>query len=331
MSIRRSAQRGVAIVSALLVAALITVLTIQWFAAQAAQAQAVETQRAAVQARWLVVAATDWALMLLREDSNPNTDSLQEVWATPLARTRITDASGKLEAFVSGRIEDAQARFNLADLVKGGAPDAEAIEGLQRLMRTARLDASKAEQIAEAMLLVTPLPPPEPQQGQSRQPEGRPPGRPEVAPPPPRIKNVMDLVGKNELSEADLIGLEPYVVVVPRPGGLRGKERTRINVNTASAPAIASASEELAKIAEAVVARRERISRFTDMSNFVVNFSSLSNIPIGELQQVIDVRSQYFIATGRIELGRVDMTRQALIERQPDGSRLAKVVWAREL
>lgn len=331
MSMRRAAQRGVAIVSALLVAALITVLTIQWFTAQAAQAQAVETQRAAVQARWLVVAATDWALMLLREDSNTITDSLQEVWATPLARTRITDASGRLEAFVSGRIEDAQGRFNLADLVKGGAPDAEAIEGLQRLMRTARLDASKAEQIADAMAMVTPPPPPAPPQRDGGAPQNDKDKTLGVAPPAPRIKNVMDLVGKNELTEADLIGLEPYVVVVPRPGGQRGKERTRINVNTASAPAIASASEELAKIAEAVVARRERISRFKDFGDFKVNFPALSAVADGELQQVIDVRSQYFIATGRIELGRVDMTRQALILRQNEGARLASVVWAREL
>ncbi len=326
----RTGQRGVAIVSALLVAALITVLTIQWFAAQAAQAQAVETQRAAVQARWLVVAATDWALMLLREDSNSITDSLQEVWATPLARTRITDASGKLEAFVSGRIEDAQGRFNLADLVKGGAPDEEAIAGLQRLMVAARLDASKAERIAEAMLLVTPAPPPQPGQSPEGQPAGRERSGPQLPPPAPRIKNVLDLVGKNELTEADLIGLEPFVVVVPKSAAL-AKKRTPINVNTASAPAIASASEELARIAEAVVARRERISRFKDLGDFTNNFSALSAIPADELRKLIDVRSEYFIATGRIELGRVDMTRQALIERQPEGARLAKVVWAREL
>ncbi|KPF69585.1 hypothetical protein IP84_04575 [beta proteobacterium AAP99] len=331
MSTRRPAQRGVAIVSALLVAALITVLTIQWFTAQAAQAQAVETQRAAVQARWLVVAATDWALMLLREDSNTLTDSLQEVWATPLARTRITDASGKLEAFVSGRIEDAQGRFNLADLVKGGAPDEEAVAGLQRLMVAARLDASKAERIAEAMLLVTPAPPPEPQQGQSRQPEGRPPSTPAVAPPAPRIKNVMDLVGKNELTEADLIGLEPFVVVIPKPAGQPGKSRTRINVNTASAPAIASASEELAKIAEAIVARRERISRFNQTAELRTNFPALNAITEGDSLANVSVNSQYFIATGRIELGRVNMTRQALILRQNEGPRLASVVWAREL
>ncbi|HET7773533.1 MAG TPA: type II secretion system minor pseudopilin GspK [Burkholderiaceae bacterium] len=328
-SASRRGQRGVAIVSALLVAALITVLTIQWFAAQAAQAQAVETQRAAVQARWLVVAATDWALMLLREDANSMTDSLQEVWATPLARTRITDASGRLEAFVSGRIEDAQGRFNLADLVKGGAIDDEAVAGLQRLMVVARLDASKAERIAEAMLLVTPAPPAPPQR-EAGAPQADKDRTLSVAPPAPRIKNVLDLVGKNDLTEGDLIGLEPYVVVVPKSAAL-AKKRTPINVNTASAPAIASASEELARIAEAVVARRERISRFTNVENFRGNFSSLSAIPPAELQALIDVRSQYFMATGRIELGRVDMTRQALIERQPDGLRLAKVVWAREL
>jgi general secretion pathway protein K len=325
----RTGQRGVAIVSALLVAALITVLTIQWFAAQAAQAQAVETQRAAVQARWLVVAATDWALMLLREDSNSITDSLQEVWATPLARTRITDASGKLEAFVSGRIEDAQGRFNLADLVKGGAINDEAVAGLQRLMVAARLDASKAERIAEAMLQVTPSPPAPPQR-EGGGPQGGKDLTQSVAPPAPRIKNVLDLVGKNELTEADLIGLEPFVVVVPKSAAL-AKKRTPINVNTASAPAIASASEELARIAEAVVARRERISRFKDLGDLTNNFSALIAIPADELRKLIDVRSEYFIATGRIELGRVDMTRQALIERQPEGTRLAKVVWAREL
>lgn len=50
-----------------------------------------------------VVAATDWARVILREDRNP-VDYIGEVWSVPLARTTVSDASGRLQAYVSGRV-----------------------------------------------------------------------------------------------------------------------------------------------------------------------------------------------------------------------------------
>ncbi|MFM2398572.1 MAG: type secretion system minor pseudopilin GspK, partial [Pseudomonadota bacterium] len=129
---KRERQRGVAVVTALLIAALIAVMTAQWFVAQDALGRTIEVQRAGAQARWLLTGATDWAIVILRDlDDNKQLDHLGEPWAQELAPTRLTDERGQLEAFGSGYIKDAQGRFNLADLTKDGGLDGKGIAALQ--------------------------------------------------------------------------------------------------------------------------------------------------------------------------------------------------------
>jgi general secretion pathway protein K len=302
-------QRGVAIITALLVVALVTVLAVQWMSAQNALGRTVEVQRLSAQARWLLTAATDWAGVLLREDPNPTVDHLGEVWAVPLARTRISDASGRLEAWVSGRIEDAQGRMNLADLVINNTVSDDAVERLQRLLTAAGLPGTQSQPVAKAVLAMTPITPP-PQ-----------PGLPVTPPYPPRIRSVLELTGREGLSESFLVQLEPYVTVLPRGTALGA---TAVNINTASAPVLASIHPSIAQVAQAIVAKREQGYYFRNKADLVGQFPALANIE--GLADLYDVKSNWFLATGRIELQRVDMLRQALIQRNQLNT---LVVWVR--
>lgn len=152
-----TAQRGAALLTALLIVVLITTLAAAMVWRQARSIQIEAAERARAQADWVLVGALDWARLILREDARANQneaiDHLGEVWAVPLAESSLTtflatDASpgadGGAEAFLSGRIEDAQARYNLRNLVTG---DALELRTAQRLFQSAGLSPSLADQL----------------------------------------------------------------------------------------------------------------------------------------------------------------------------------------
>jgi general secretion pathway protein K len=302
-------QRGVAVVTALLIAALVTVLAAQWFAAQDALGRTVEVQRSGAQARWLLTAATDWARLLLREDGNQQYDHLLEVWAIPLAPTRITDESGRLEAFASGRIEDAQARFNLADLVNEGGMYGPGITALQRLFEAIGLPENEASAIANAVNRTLPA---------NRAFVGG-------SPPMPQIKTVLDLQGMKDISDNTLMQLVPYTTVYPRSSST---ELSPININTAPAPVIAAIDPVFAGgVAQAVVSRRERSTYFRNLETDVPEYSKRVQ-SADEKRPPPRLFSNYFIATGRLQLGRVDIARQAMLRRSNNQT---EMIWVRDI
>jgi general secretion pathway protein K len=307
------AQRGVAVVTALLVAALVTVLAAQWFAAQDALGRTIEVQRSGTQARWLLTAATDWARLLLREDNNKAQDYVPEVWSIPLAPTRITDESGRLEAFASGKIEDAQARFNLADLVDEKGIYAPGVAALQRLFEALGLPSNEVAVIANAVNKTVPA------------------NRAIVANsyPMPQIKTVLDLQGMKDVSDATLLRLVDYTAVYPR--AYEQNKLSAININTASAPVLAALDPAFTSgNGQALISRRERISYFRSIETDVLELASRGNSQASNLVPLppATLFSQHFIATGRLQLGRVDIARQAMIKRTGTQT---EIIWVRDI
>ncbi|HBD37193.1 MAG TPA: general secretion pathway protein GspK, partial [Cupriavidus sp.] len=121
----RSRQRGAAVVTALLIVTLAVVVVSGMLWRQQVQIRSIENQRLMAQAQWIERAAVDWARLILRDDQRrSNVDYLGEPWSVPVAETRLsdflgaglrTDQAGET-SFLSGRILDAQARFNLTNL-----------------------------------------------------------------------------------------------------------------------------------------------------------------------------------------------------------------------
>ena len=123
-------QRGAALLAAMLTVTLVATLAAaalwqQWRAVEVESAE-----RARVQSAWVLVGALDWARLILREDGRAGgPDHLAEPWAVPLEEARLSSflaaekniASDALEglpdAFLSGRIVDAQSRLNVLNLV----------------------------------------------------------------------------------------------------------------------------------------------------------------------------------------------------------------------
>ena len=128
-------QHGAALLTAMIIVALVATLagSMVWQQWRAIQVEAAE--RARTQSAWILSGALDWARLILREDAKNgavtgNIDHLGEPCAVPLAEARLStflaadkdNTDDAPDAFLSGAITDAMARYNLTNLldVTGG-------------------------------------------------------------------------------------------------------------------------------------------------------------------------------------------------------------------
>ena len=117
VALRDGRQRGAALITAMLIAALAAVMVSGMFWGQWSAIAREQTAREQTQARWILRGSIDWARLILREDANTSTaDYLGEPWSVPLAEARLStflaargqDSAGLPDAWLEGRIEDAQ-------------------------------------------------------------------------------------------------------------------------------------------------------------------------------------------------------------------------------
>ena len=237
LAARVARKRGAALLTAMIIVALVATLagSMIWQQWRAIQVEAAE--RARSQSAWILSGALDWARLILREDArNGGIDHLGEPWAVPLAEARLStflaadkdNTDDAPDAFLSGAITDAVARYNLTNLVTGNRIDPLEMATLQRLCETVGVSADVATRIAVG----------DPRcdaaaggrrRGQRRE-RARAAGEANAAPyvppadPPLMPASVRQLAWVGIDPEA-LRALEPYVVILP--------EKAWVNVNTA--------------------------------------------------------------------------------------------------
>jgi len=303
---RRMPRRGAALLLAMLILTLVATLAagMVWQQWRAIRVEAAE--RARTQAAWILSGALDWARLILREDArNRGADHLGEPWAVPLAEARLstflaadrdnnsaadTDA---LDAFLSGSIVDAQARWNLRRLV--GA-DGKVVESeqrvLARLCESAGVGSDAAERIAAALQKAwSPL--------AGSQDEAQ------IA--PQRLAELAWL----GIDADTLRRLTPFVIILP------GAE-TRVNVNTAPAEVIAAAVEGMS-LGQAQRLVQERVRTVIDNVGVAPArawFPADTNPPNPKLLDGVGTRSDYFIVSGRLRLESRVLEERTLIQRR---------------
>lgn len=142
-------QRGVALITAVLIVALATILAVNvGFNGFMDQRRAL-TRYAMDQGFQVAVGAEAWAADTLRRDGSQSNkqDDLTEEWATPIPPIPIEGGE------VSGYLEDMQGRFNLNSLVvrQGNElrPDPLAIRRMERLLEILELETKWAGLIAD--------------------------------------------------------------------------------------------------------------------------------------------------------------------------------------
>jgi general secretion pathway protein K len=303
----RPAQRGAAIVTALLVVTLASIVVSGLFWREHVSVRSVENRLALAQSRWIERAALDWAKVILRADLRTGpVDHLGEPWAVPVLDTRMDEtvtAGAKLDegarnAVLAGQIQDAQARFNLASLAGANGVASEAhVKALRKLLSLLGRPESAADLVRDRVLQSTP-----------RTVEGR--VVPAARPPMTRIADLLDIPG---MDPAIVAALEPHAVVLPRPTG--------VNVNTASPEVLAAVIEPIElSAARRFVSRRERtFYRTLDQAGNEFGGTSTTLNPA-----LLTVGSSFFLVTGVIRYDRVESQTETLLERMSDR---VEVVW----
>ena len=122
-------QRGVALITVLLIVAVLTAIVSRLGFSNQIWLRQVENGSALLQSGQASRAVQDWVGLILQRDDN-DYDGHTDLWAQPLPP--IPDGHG----FVQGYMEDMQARFNLNNLFEqGGGADEVAMRQFKRLLR----------------------------------------------------------------------------------------------------------------------------------------------------------------------------------------------------
>lgn len=311
---RASKAMGAALLTAMLTLALVATL-----AAGAAwqQFKGVETERAErtrAQAAWILVGALDWARLILREDARTGgADHLGEPWAVALQESRLSsflasDATTAAlladqandDVFLSGQMQDMQAKLNVYNLIEAGRISAPALAAFEKLFDLQGLDGAELNAMAENLRFASDI-----------SPDNRSGARAALL---PQRLDQLTLLG---LSSASLERLRPFITWLP--------SRTPINVNTASAEVLyASVSSlELDGARKLVQARsQQHFKSLADVGALLPAQAGLFN----EGQHAI--ASRFFEVTGRLRLANSTQS-TVVIERsvvQRDGLDV-KVLW----
>lgn len=303
----RRAHRGAAVVMALLIVTLAATLVAGLFWTQHVLARSVENNLAYVQAKWLMQGALDWSRAILREDARTSaTDHLGEPWAVPIANTRVTGEEDAEPAYLSGALEDAQARLNLTNLVQGGVEVEREVASLKRLLALLDLSPSVADTIAARLKNAQPI---------------ELPNEPRKDPTATAPRRIQDFIGEPGIDASVATRLRPYVAILPTP--------TPVNANTAPAEVLAARIDGLSLAqARQLVASREHAS-FKDVQDVLARLPRPATPGTGPTASPNDISAatRYFFARGAVSYRRAELRLEALIARDQGNP---VVVWQRE-
>lgn len=340
----RGRQRGAAIITALLVVALSAILVSGMLWRQQVQIRRIENQRVIAQAQWVARGALDWTRMILRSegDTAPGITYLGGIWGVPIAKTKLSDFLGRIGApndnggedtYISGSIEDAQAKFNLRNLVSSPAPgvlqlNVTQLQAFQRLLTTLGYDGAFAKRIAlqvRAGLLhsatrfqmptlpgggnaaTAPVPGGDMQTGGFTDDPGLSGG--DRGPAPLMMTSVDSLLDVEGVTPEMVARLRPFVTVLPTT--------TPVNMNTAPAEVIAALVPGMSvSSAQALVSRRETVF-FRNVGDVQLALRGAGAPNMTTDASLVDVNSSYFIVHGRIQHERAEVDRTSLVYRDP--------------
>ncbi|MBB4844741.1 general secretion pathway protein K [Paucibacter oligotrophus] len=296
-------QRGAALLTAMIIVTLVASLAaaMVWRQYRAVQIEAAERSRS--QSSLILQGALDWARLILRQDAIDNqkdpVDSLNDFWAVPVAESRVStflaieggnaDKDGP-EAFLSGTIKDAQAQYNLRNLLGGAqVPELEQ-RVLERICQSAQTPPGTAALIIERLRLAYAS-----QNSQA--------GTGNAADIPLQPRNLEQLVWLG-LSQDTIERLRPFVTLLPTP--------TPVNLNTAPREVIAALFDgmDLASAERLVQVRQAQpLKKAQDAKNFLPSSVTVSS-------DRAEVLSSYFNVSGRMRLDERVLEERSLLWRR---------------
>lgn len=301
-------ERGVAVITAILVVALVAAAASFMAWQQQLWLRQVENLSERAQARAVALAALQWARSILAADARDGAvDHLDESWARTLAPLPVDGGS------LAGELVDAQARFNLNSLVREGGTSAADVASLRKLFELVQLSPDLVNAVVDWTDAG----------GEVTYPGGAEDMDYLIAEPPYRAANraltSVDGLARVKGFDADALErLRPFVTALP--------QATPVNVNTAPAEVLAAVIAELTlDDARALVDTRQG-RHFRDIADFRARLpKSVTQVN----ETLLAVGSRYFTVSGHARYGRAKVGFEALLERE--STAWPRLVWQKNI
>ncbi|MFO2465987.1 type II secretion system minor pseudopilin GspK [Pseudomonas sp. 15FMM2] len=293
-------QRGMAIISALLIAAVVAVMAGAMLTRQTVFTRSLEAEQLRVQGNWLLQGGLQASREQLWEARQKDVlTRLDQPWAQPFGGT------------VEGQMDDEQGKFNLRNLVTEQMSDATQLQNFQRLCQLIGIDPQVSRRISQRVIASYDLR-----------------TAPPVASSPdvggdilparyPMLRSLDDLAGIKGLEPRVLKRMANFVSVLPG--------NTWVNGNTASAQVLSAVVPGLSlSQAQALVAERDSGRWFINRGDFV-NRLRMPQVAVDTVQ--VGITSEWFRWQGQARREQRRVRGDALLHRPED--RQPRVIWWR--
>ncbi|WP_335945752.1 type II secretion system minor pseudopilin GspK [Pseudomonas sp. G166] len=315
-------QRGMAVISALLIAAVLAVIAGGMLTRQTLFTRSLEAEQLRIQGSARLQGGLQLSRQLLWDarQRDPLT-RFGQPWAKPI----VMPGSSLVDTPFEGQLEDEQGKFNLRNLVANERVDQEQVRAFERLCEQLGVAATVRARIVERVIAAYPrlLNPEQADKapasttfdsGRSTSANA---SDAALAPTQPMLRTLQDLRSVKGVTPALLETLAPYVTILPT--------NTWLNGNTASAPVLAACVPGLSlQRAQALVRERDSGHWFINRGDFVNRL----RMPELEMTSVkVGITSDWFRLRGQARSGQRRVELDALLQRGQD--RLPQVIWSR--
>ncbi len=293
----RARQRGVALITALLIMALLASLGLSLSWDNAMDVRRTMTMLYHDEGTQAALGAEVWVMSLLRDDAQDSeTDHLGEIWAAEMPVLPIE--SDTVQGALHGDVQDLQGRFNVNNLVsRNGEIDTVSLDQFRRLLAALDVDPRFADLAADWIDV-----------DQSAELAGAEDAIYSGMVPPYRSAN-QHLTSVTELAALEGMDKATFDILLPHITALPG--RTAINVNTATAAVLQSLGDDIsADIAESLMGEREEAGFTNIESSFAPYLGAEDARDLGET-------SDYFQLKVIVQIDTVRITYYSVLQRDP--------------
>jgi general secretion pathway protein K len=294
-------QRGVALITAVLIVALATILAVNVTFSGMLDQRRSASLFAFDQGYEVALGAEAWAADILKKDAqeSPGKDNLSEMWAQALPPLPIDDNVGTIE----GRLEDMQGRFNLNSLVNktDGSTEPKAVHRLERILQLVDVEPTWATIIADWVDVNADPNCPDGAEDPTYLGED-----------PPHLAANMPITRTSELLALPGFGIDRYRKLAPVVTAL--PVGTGLNVCTAKAPVLDSLTEEdnFSLMDPVEFAKRQKEACYPGLDG-------LPQITDQDVRTSLSESSSYFRATIWVTIGTTQFTLYSLLNRGGGG------------
>ena len=290
-------QRGVALLTAILVVAVATVLATNLLWHTTLDQRRTASALATDQALQYVLGAEAWVGDILSQDleESPETDDFSEIWAVEIDPLPIEGG------YIYGHVTDLQGLFNLNNLVDpDGEADQEMLAQFERLLNVLHLNPSLAGAVVDWI-----DPGSEPHFPFGGEDDAYARSDPQYRAANGMITSPSELMAISGFDPETYETLAPFVTALPRG--------TTLNVNTAPQEVLASLSDEIDMSVAASLIDERGDGAFGNVQ------TSFEGLVSEDMLPHLDGVSDHFLLSGEVTIGDTQLTISSVLQRHSSG------------